>query len=359
MRMEERSRDYLMEIFQSMHDGVCILSPDYTLETLNPALASSLGVDESWPIGKKCYSVFMDRDHRCDDCPVQETWGLGAPSNDTKFLTPPSKEGFSTEMYTLPLTGNSDSRPHVFCYMKDLSKEMRLKDKLTQSKKLATVGQMAAGIAHEIRNPLVSIRSSIEMLQEHPYFDQDERTLAEIIYTEAVQLEQVIREFLAYAQPPQLERTRVQLNEVIQDVFREIERRDDFVHVNFEKNLASDLPEGYLDRRQISQILWNLLQNAADAIQDRGTIRVSTYWRTSGNGFRRKSLFLIVEDTGQGFEESIKEKIFKPFFTTKGEGLGMGLALVLQSIEAQDGEIHVDSQINRGTRFSIRFPLIS
>jgi signal transduction histidine kinase len=348
-----------MEIFQSMHDGVCILSPDYTIETLNPALAASLGVEVSSVIGKKCYTVFMGRDHRCEDCPLQETWTLGAPSNDTKFLTPPSNEGFSTEMYTLPLASTPDSRAHVFCYMKDLSKEMRLKDKLTQSRKLATVGQMAAGIAHEIRNPLISIRSSIEMLQENPSFDEEERTLAGIIHTEAVQLERVIREFLAYAQPPQLERSRVQLNEIIQDIFREIERRGDFAHVTFETSLAPDLPEGYLDGHQMRQILWNLLQNASDALQGTGLISVSTYWKTSGNGFRRKSLFLTVEDTGQGFDESLKEKMFKPFFTTKGNGLGMGLALVQQSVEAQDGEIHVASEVGKGTRFTIRFPLIS
>jgi len=343
-----------------MDDGFCILGPDFRIETVNLTVARRIGVDEKEAIGHECYRLFMGRESRCDDCPLEETWNRGRPAYVQKHLTPPSGKAFSAGVFTIPLMRSKEDRPYIFCYMKDLTSETNLRHKLTQSKKLATVGEMAAGIAHEMRNPLVSIRSAIEMLLESPNHDEEERTLAHVIHKEASQLERVIREFLIYAQPPRPEPTRVQLNDLIQEILQEAMKRDDFVpRLRIESHLASDLPEAYLDRRQIGQVLWNLLQNARDAIPEKGTIKVSTRWEAAGGAHRRKSLFMIVEDTGQGFDETLSEEIFKPFFSTKTDGVGMGLALLQQIIEAHEGTIQAESIMGKGSQFTIRLAVIS
>ena len=360
-RMEERSRSQLMEILRSMHEGVCILGPDYFLETLNPALAKTLGTDEKNLINQPCYSVFMGRGSACPECPLEQTWNRGGPAYAPKRLTPPTGEPFSADVFTLPLIRSHEDRPHVFCYLKDLTAETILKRKLTQSKKLASLGEVAAGIAHEMRNPLVSIRSASEMLLDSPNHDEEEKTLSEIIHKEAAQMERIIREIVAYAQPPRLDKSRVQLNDVVREILRQVGVHKDFgPSILLEIDLDEDLPVAYLDRLQFSQVLWNLFQNARDAIEGEGTIRVFTFCESwDGGGLAHKSLCLVVADTGKGLDEETMGEIFKPFFTTKSDGLGMGLALVQQIIEAHDGEIRVESQPGEGSKFTIRLPLIS
>jgi len=359
-RMEERSRTHLMQIFQAMHDGVCIIGPDYRLETINPALVRNLGLDLKSPLGRPCYEVFMKQSQPCTECPLEETWNRGGPAQAYKQMLSTTGQNFASEVFTLPLSRSGEERPHVFCYVKALTTETSLKHKLTQSRKLATLGEVAAGIAHEMRNPLISIRSASEMLLESPNHDEDEQTLAKIIHKESGQLEHIIRELLAYAQPARIERTRVQLNDIVNEVMEDVRHRKDFgPPLKIRVHTAEDLPEAYLDRTKIKQMLWNLLVNARDAVSPAGTIRVLTQWEASGGNFRQKHLLLVVEDTGKGFDEVLTEEIFKPFFTTKAEGLGMGLALVQQIVEAHDGDIQVESVPGEGSRFAVRLPLIS
>jgi len=359
IRMEEKSRSRLMEIFQSMNDGVCIVDPNYQVEAVNPALGALLKKDENMAIGRPCHVVFMDKATPCQECPIEETWNRGGPTHKPKQLTPFPNRTFSADVYTLPLSRHQEERPHVLCYIKDLTKEAVLKHKLTQSKKLATVGEMAAGIAHEMRNPLISIRSASEMLMDSPNHNDEERTLARVVNKEAGRLEKVIREFLLYAQPPKLKKKKVQVNDIIDDILQDLRRRADYISLNIETDLSPDMPEAYLDGHKITQVLWNLVQNARDSIKGKGTLRISTRCEITRGKDPLKYLFLVVEDNGEGFDETLSQDIFKPFFTTKREGLGMGLALVQQVVEAHEGDIYVESVQGKGSKFSIRLPLVS
>ncbi|MBN1276199.1 MAG: cache domain-containing protein [Deltaproteobacteria bacterium] len=359
IRMEEQSRSRLMEMFQSMNDGVCIVDSNYRIETINPALGDLLKKDENMAIGRPCHVVFMDKATPCQECPIEETWNRGGPTHKPKQLTPFPNRTFSADVYTLPLSRHQEERPHVLCYIKDLTREAVLKHKLTQSKKLATVGEMAAGIAHEMRNPLISIRSASEMLLESPNHTEEERTLAKVVNKEAGHLEKIIREFLLYAQPPQLKKKKVQINDIVDDILQDLRRRADYISLNIETDLAPDMPEAYLDGHKITQVLWNLIQNARDAIKAKGTLHISTRCEITRGKDPLKNLFIVVEDTGEGFDETLSQDIFKPFFTTKREGLGLGLALVQQVIDAHEGDIYVESLLGKGSRFTIRLPLIS
>lgn len=359
IRMEEHSRSRLMEIFQSMNDGVCIIDPNYRIETINPALETLLGVNDNIAIGRLCHEVFMGRENPCPECPLEEAWNRGGPTLKPKQFTPSSGRTFSADVYALPLSRQYEERPYVLCYVKDLTKETVLKGKLTQSKKLATLGEMAAGIAHEMRNPLVSIRSAGEMLLESPNHNSEEKTLARVIHKEAGQLEKVIKEFLLYAQPPKLEREKVQVNDIVRDILLHLSRRADYLSLKIISELDPDLPYAYLDGHKINQVLWNLIQNARDAIRHKGTVRIATRCEAARGKDRVKFIYLTVEDSGEGFDETLSHEIFKPFFTTKVKGLGMGLALVQQVVEAHEGDILVESVQGKGSKFTIRLPLIS
>jgi len=362
-RMEENSWGRLMEIYKAMSHGACIIAPDYTIVLINQALLKSMGADETDPITVPCYTFFTGQKAPCRECPIKDTWDRGAPSYALKRFTPLLGNEFTAEVVTLPLSLTYDVRPHVFCYIKNLAEEITLKKKLTQSQKMAEIGELAAGIAHEIRNPLLSICSASEMLKDSPNQDQEETALADVIHTESRALENVIREFLLYARPPLLNRVRFQLNDLIEKICDEARKRKDFSSpITIETMYTKDLPEAFLDKTRLSQVIWNLLQNARDAINDQGTIRISTEWKhIKGAHTRRKNIYLIVEDTGTGVDPELEKNIFLPFFTTKEKGLGMGLALVQQAIESHQGNIrHEDnSQGSHGTRFVITLPLMS
>jgi len=359
-RLEEHSWGRLMEIYKAMSNGACIIAPDYTIVLINPALLKSMGADEAEPITAPCYAFFTGQQQPCRECPIKDTWDRGAPSYALKRFTPLSGKIFTAEVVTLPLSLTYDVRPHVFCYIKNLTEEITLKKKLTQSQKMAEIGELAAGIAHEIRNPLLSICSASEMLKDSPNHDADEIALAGVIHTEARALENVIREFLLYARPPLLNRVRFQLNHLIEKICDEARARQDFrFPITIETRCAKGLPEAYLDKNRLSQVIWNLLQNAVDAIEEPGVVRITTEWKDIKGGHpRRKNIYLIVADTGKGVDPELEKDIFKPFFTTKEQGLGMGLALVQQAVESHQGNIRHEAT-SSGTRFVVTLPLMS
>ena len=355
-RMEEHSWDKLMDIYRSMSSGACIMSPDHSLVLMNPALVRGIGLAEDPPSGGRCYTLFMGRDKPCEECPIAETRIQGVPGYALKRFTPASGRVFSAEVLTLPLSSPHDADPHVFCYIKNLTKEITLKKKLTQSQKMAVIGELSAGMAHEMRNPLLSICTASELLLDSPNHDDEDLTLARVIHTEARALEQVIREFLLYARPPVLRRVPLQLNDLITQICAKARARKDFnPMVRILTDLAPDLPRAYLDETRLSQILWNLIQNAGDAMETGGCIQI----RTSAREIRqRKHIVLIVADTGIGIEPGLEDEIFKPFFTTKEKGLGLGLALVQQAVESHLGSIACERRA-QGTRFTILLPLVS
>lgn len=355
-RMEEHTWNKLMGIYKTMSSGACIISPDYTVVLMNPALVKSLGLDENAPATDPCYTLFMGREKPCPECPMEDTRLQGVPGYALKRFTPASGRIFSAEVLTLPLSSSHDSEAHVFCYIKNLTQEITLKKKLTQSQKMAVIGELSAGMAHEMRNPLLSICSASEMLLDSPNHDEEEATLARVIHTEARALENVISEFLLYARPPTLRRTSVQLNDLIEKICRIAGTRKEFgPPVYISTGLSPDLPRAYLDEGRLSQVLWNLIENARDALGGEGRIHISTAVRDINN---RKHIALFVEDSGPGVDPEMEDRIFKPFFTTKEKGLGLGLALVQQAVQSHQGSITYEKG-SGGARFTIRLPLIS
>lgn len=355
-RMEEHSWAKLMGIYKAMSSGACIISPDRTVVLMNPALAKGLGLDEDRPARGACHALFMGRDVPCPECPMEDTRLQGGPGYALKRFTPESGRVFSAEVLTLPLSSPHGADPHVFCYIKNLTQEITLKKKLTQSQKMAVIGELSAGMAHEMRNPLLSICSASEMLVDSPNHDADETALARVIHTEARALEGVIREFLRYARPPLLNRTSLQLNGLVEKICQEARNRKDFrPGCRITTRLCPDLPMAYLDEGRLSGVLWNLIRNAGDAMDREGTIRISTAIRDDR---RRRQLRLTVEDSGPGVASGLEERIFTPFFTTKEKGLGLGLALVQQAVEAHQGSIRYE-RTDFGSQFVILLPLVS
>ena len=238
--------------------------------------------------------------------------------------------------------------PGKVILFQDLTELRQMEEAMRRSDRMAVVGGLAAGLAHEIRNPLASMCGSIEILGGSPHLDGGERRLMHVVLDEAQRLESLVRDFLSFARPasPMLERLdgAEAVAETV-ELFRPqaAERGID---------VAASTEGVFLraDARQFRQVLWNLLGNAADATARGGSVQVSLA-RRDGHAL------LEVSDSGEGIAQNDLQRIFEPFFTTKQRGTGLGLAIVHRIVEAHGGELSVRSEPGRGSTFRVVLPL--
>ena len=245
---------------------------------------------------------------------------------------------------------------------KKLREAKQLEEQLQRSKKLAALGEMSAGVAHEIRNPLGVIKSSAQMLRDEftPLEDKEEyHELNTFIIEEVNRLNRVITEFLNFARPTPPNLQKVNINEIIDKTLHLIASQKKVtpdVKIKVESN--KNLPLVMADPEQIVQALLDIALNGLQAMSDGGELRIAAKRAEDAEGKYPASLVQIqITDTGEGIPPSIRDKIFNPFFTTKEEGSGLGLAIVHKIIENHKGFIEVESEVGKGTAFKIFLPL--
>lgn len=232
----------------------------------------------------------------------------------------------------------------------DLTKVKALEAELKKSDRLATLGELSARIAHEIRNPLASISGSVQLIAQGNSIDAGDKKLLEIVLRETDRLNGLIRDFLDYARPIQPQRSAVDLGFLFDELHDLLgqDRRFDRIKVVFSCDQRHVL---LADRDQIQQVLWNLLVNASEAIPGDGEVSISVQKKEAGGAIE-----IIVSDTGCGMQPSEVQRVFEPFFTTKPHGTGLGLATVYRVVEAHHGTISVSSVPGQGTVFRLCFP---
>jgi two-component system sensor histidine kinase PilS (NtrC family) len=234
----------------------------------------------------------------------------------------------------------------------DLTEVRALEEKIKRGERLAVIGTLAAGIAHEIRNPLASISGSIELLGAAPSEDEDSSALMEIVTREIDRLNALITDLLAYANPRAPKMIEIDICEVIRDTLRVFAQNTEFgeVEAEFEGDEEGRSLLISADPEQVRQIIWNLLRNGAEAAASGGK-QVCVSAETSG-----RELVLRFRDNGGGIPGEYLAKVFDPFFTTKANGTGLGLAMVHSTVLDHGGTISVDSEVGKGTTFELRLP---
>ena len=226
-------------------------------------------------------------------------------------------------------------------------------EQLLQAEKIASLGRLSAGVAHEINNPLAGILIYAELLEREmdPAFNG--REYVKEIISQTMRCQQIVNRLLEFSRQSIVQRTLVDLNAVVDRVVELILHQALFHDIEVVRNLDSELPQFMGDPGQLQQVLTNLLINAADALQGQGTITITTRPGPDNEG-----VVLTFADTGPGIPAYIRDKIFEPFFTTKpvGKGTGLGLSIVYSVIQRHGGTIEVDSRPGVGTTFTIRLP---
>jgi two-component system sensor histidine kinase PilS (NtrC family) len=238
----------------------------------------------------------------------------------------------------------------------DITSLIEMEEALEKSKRLAIIGEMAAGLAHEMRNPLASLSGSIQILKRDLQLSEVDEKLMQIVLRGKDQLDHVIKDFLLLARPAPGDRETVLIKDIIEGVIESIQYLPDWnndIRVRFE---LSDNLCIYANRAEIREVVWNLVINAVQSMPEGGELSVET--RKIYDGANGESLEIQVSDTGYGIDDKYLDRIFEPFFTTKERGTGLGLAIVNRIIEAYKGKILIRRSIEKGTVCTVSLPLI-
>jgi signal transduction histidine kinase len=229
------------------------------------------------------------------------------------------------------------------------TKELReAQEQLIRREKLAILGQLSGGVAHELRNPLATISSAAYFLRlTHPDADEITKEYLEMIAAEVHKSDRIISDLLDFSRTRSPDRERAAVSELVAAV---LEKQTPPENVEVATQIASDLPPMYVDPHQVEQVLVNLITNAYQAMPEGGNLIISAR-------VEKGQVALSVADTGVGIPEENMGKLFEPLFTTKARGLGLGLMVVKTLVEANGGSIEVQSQVGKGSTFTVKLPV--
>ena len=229
----------------------------------------------------------------------------------------------------------------------------KLQEQLRHADRLATIGQLSAGVAHELNEPIGSILGFAQLLKKDTDLSAQAKKDIEKIMRASLHAREVIKKLMLFARQMPPNKTRVNLNQIVDESLYFLESRCAKEGIKVIRKLSPKLPDVTADQAQMTQILVNTVVNAIQAMPYGGQLTVRT--KTSDN-----SVLLLIEDTGVGMEENIQRQIFQPFYTTKdvGQGTGLGLAVVYGIVTSHGGTIHVDSSVGLGTTIEIRLPFM-
>jgi PAS domain S-box-containing protein len=334
----------LENIFSSISDMVFFTSEDYTIKNINQAVADRIGKPEEEILGQKCYKIFHGRDEPWPMCPHHKTVETMRPN--VEELEDPYLDGtFLTS--TSPIFDTEKKFLGTVHVVRDVTEIKALRERLLSAERMAALGEVAAKVAHEIRNPLVSVGGFAKRL-EHK-LDGNLQEYARIISSEVRRLENILKDILGFVREVRITRKQVDLNEVVKSVVAllndEFEVRGNTLTTNYEPSVIV-----VIDPDRVKEAVMNVIANANQAT-DEGTVSVST--RTED-----KFGVLEISDTGCGIREGDIKRIFDPFFTTRPTGTGLGLAIAKRIVEEHKGTIQVkNNDPELGTTFTIYLPV--
>lgn len=337
--------------FDVISDPVLIIDSHYTITRANKALAKACGEDVRHVIGKKCYETFAGYSHPCPKCPVVTTL-KSAKERSAELDMFDNKKQYHANAYSF--TNLSADDEAIVIHYRDITDEKRLHKKLMHSEKMAAVGTLAGGVAHEINNPLGGILAFTQLIMRQ--LDQTHACQSDLkeIENAVLRCKKIVRDLLDFSRRNiEEEMIPVQINDIITQTMALLQINARHVNVAIVQELAPDLPPIHGHFSKLQQVVLNLVANALHAMKDTGgTLTVSTVTNPE-----KSKVFVKVKDTGTGIDDDNVDKIFDPYFTTKeqGEGTGLGLSISYKIIEEHGGKIDVNSQKGNGTTMTLQF----
>lgn len=334
-------------VIRSMRDGLITTDLEGVVTELNPAGAEILGCGRESALAEPIDNILGGLGPRSGEF---RRLVSGHGRMEVEFNHPAGEKrtlGVSVSHLVIPESGTAG---YIYS-VQDLTIQKRLEAQFRLRDRMATLGRLAAGIAHEIRNPLASISGSAKVLETMGDMDDDERKLITIVSRESERLNKLVSDFLLYSREQRFEFSEVDVLVLIEETLLLLRHRPDFPQgVSIERNLPRHPVKVPADADKLRQVFWNVCDNALKAMKNGGTLTVEV------RGGRRSSVQIVFRDTGMGMEPSQLEKLFEPFQPAFSQGTGLGLAIVYQIVQGHGGQIQVESSPGKGTEFVIDLP---
>lgn len=348
------SRNTLRALFDSSPASIYIIDLDYTLMAVNMSQADLAQRSPKVLVGEKCYNALYKRKTPCPDCLVWETMNTGETTRRLEKRWGDDGINREFEISTFPIKNDAGQIHQAFLFEEDVTERQQLQASLAQSEKLAAVGQLAAGVAHEINNPLTTILANAQLLQRKiPQQDAELQEMLELIIQGSDRASQAVRALLDFSRRERYERAPVDLNQTIQRTVRFLRHELNSRSITLDFEAAPNLPKVVASQDHLQSVWLNLILNSIDAIYpDPGRIQITTCQID-------EQVQIAISDDGQGIRSEHIQRVFEPFFTTKeiSHGTGLGLAVCHQIVSRHGGQIFVSSKLGEGTTFTIHLPL--
>ncbi|MBN1542772.1 response regulator [candidate division KSB1 bacterium] len=342
------SRQRLLSLFDGITDLICVLDPSFRLIMGNKRYAQIASRQTDQVIGEKCYRALFGRSQPCENCPAHETYRTG----ESKFIEI-FHQGRTFHIWTFPMAA-LDGRPeYVVEYAKDVTEQKGIEKQLIKSEKLATIGLLSSGIAHELRNPLNVIETARYALEDSlGSEDSDVVKRLAIIKKNVRRASIIIDNLLQFSRHSEFERERIDLEKLLDSTLSLVQKDIGLRKIEIRKNYRNT-PRVFFSLDSLKQVFLNILMNAVQAMPNGGIISLRTAVSPDG-----KWTLIEFSDTGVGISEENLKHVFTPFFTTKSDrgGIGLGLYLSYTIIKREGGDILCKSRVGEGTSFIIKVP---
>ncbi len=358
--------EYARNVIQNITDGIIGMDSGLRIQTWNRAMVERYGIAESEVLGRSLFEVFSTLEREGLD---KELNRLLSGEHRTFNLRNFEHETVHRGRVVLnirgsALRGSTDQVEGAVLAIEDVTDRMSLEREVQQAEKLAVVGQLAAGIAHQIGTPLNVISGSAEYLMMEWGPDRRRPQELEIIVAQTDRITKLIQQLLNFARPARMALQPLKLNDLLRDVLGLTEHQIAKERIAIKTDFQPDIPAIKGDENQLEQAFLNIVINAWHAMPMGGTLTIQTRTAHRGDRLRRTGLAapagveVIIADTGIGIPTEHLPRIFDPFFSTKGvgKGTGLGLAIARRIVEDHHGIIEVVSEVERGTTFTIRLP---
>jgi len=343
-------------IINSMTSGLIVVDDKKRVILYNPTAEEILGISSDQISGRSLWSALPALRENFESVAKVHPSIKTPPFMDMPYQKPDGAKVY-LRLSISPLRYLSTDKGGKIIVFQDVTETKRIEENMKKVEGLALVGEMAAGIAHEIRNPMASISGSIEVLKEGSAWNGTQNRLMAIVSREIDRLNQLISDFLLFARPKETEWKTFDLNQVIEE---SLELFKNGPHWNKNVSVVTHFIDFVFiksDPDQIKQVLWNLFLNACDAMPEGGFIDIGTKWVFESPESTNKNVAIVIRDTGNGFDPITLPKLFTPFFTTKERGSGLGLAIVKRIMDQLQGRISGGNHSDGGAEIVITLPM--
>jgi two-component system NtrC family sensor kinase len=356
----ESQRRFTSKIIDSLPLGLYVIDRDYRIQAWNRKRETGTqGINREQVIGRTVFEVLYRQPRALLKQEFDRAFGTGE-MEQMEVESTASGESRYYRLTKVPMRLDEDLVSHVITIGEDITEWKRVQEQVSQTEKLAAVGQLAAGVMHEINNPLATIGACVEALAARVYDlpAADAASYEEYLWimeSELARCKSIVDGLLDFSRPKARVKREGEINQIVEDALFLVKHHDKFRGITLERELADGLPIIRANHEQLIQVFLSMMLNAIDAMEGKGVLTV----RTAMFGMRDDEVMVEIGDTGMGIPRDDLPKIFEPFYTTKlpGRGTGLGLSICYGIVQEHGGRILVDSQIGRGSRFRIGLPV--